>query len=106
MKNVIFPKKIIDSKNVLCAENLLDEKPMQIGLNEPKLTTIEKDGYVILDFGKEICGSFRLLAHVGDGERKVRIVYGESVSEAMSKIGEKGATNDHIVRDAEYYIPK
>lgn len=105
MKNVIFPKKIIDSKNVLCVENLLDEKPMQIGLNEPKLTTIEKDGYVILDFGKEICGSFRLLAHVGNGERKVRIVYGESVSEAMSKIGEKGATNDHIVRDAEYLIP-
>ena len=31
MKNVIFPKKIIDSKNVLCVENLLDEKPMQIG---------------------------------------------------------------------------
>ena len=105
MKSVIYPKKIIDSKNVINAEILLDKKPMQIGLNEPELTAIENGGYVILDFGKELCGSFRLLAHVGGGERRARIVYGESVSEAMSKIGEKGATNDHIVRDHEYYIP-
>ena len=105
MKNVLLPKKIIDSKNVLNVYKLLIEKPMQIGLNEPDLTVIEKGGFVILDFGKELCGSLRLLAHVGGGERKARIVYGESVSEAMCKIGEKGATNDHIVRDGEYYIP-
>ncbi|MBQ7374010.1 MAG: family 78 glycoside hydrolase catalytic domain [Clostridia bacterium] len=105
MQIVIYPKKIIDGRNFVNAKNLLKQKSMQIGLNEPELTTIENGGYVVLDFGKEICGSFRLLAHVGSGDRKVRIVYGESVSEALSKIGEKGATNDHIVRDGEYYIP-
>ena len=36
---------------------------------------------------------------------KVRIRFGESVSEAMSEIGENGATNDHAIRDAVYQIP-
>ena len=105
MKKIILPKKAVVYKNVENIENLFIEKPMQIGLNEPKLTHIEQGGFVVLDFGKEICGNFRLLVHVGEGERKARIVYGESVAEAMSRIGEKGATNDHNVRDYEYFIP-
>ena len=105
MKNVLLPKKIIDYKNVDSVEKLLIEKPLQIGLNEPDITTVNPGGYVVLDFGKEVCGSLRLLAQVGTKNAKARIVYGESVSEAMSKIGEKGATNDHIVRDGVYEIP-
>ncbi len=105
MKGVILPRKIVAYKNALDVENLKKDKPMQIGFNEPCLTVINEGGYVVLDFGKEICGSFRILVRNSTGDKKVRIVYGESVSEAMSKIGEKGATNDHIVRDYEYFIP-
>lgn len=105
MEKVIYPKKIIASKNVNGVENLKIKKPMQIGLIEPQVTEILEGGYLILDFGKELCGSLRILAHVGKGDEKVRITYGESVSEAMSKIGEKGATNDHATRDFEVYIP-
>ena len=105
MKNAILPRKIVAHKNVDGVENLKKNKPMQIGFNEPFLTIIKEGGYVVLDFGKELCGSLRLLVRASDGDKKVRIVYGESVAEAMSKVGEKGATNDHIVRDHEYFIP-
>lgn len=105
MKGVVFPKKIVASKNIENAEFLKIEKPLQIGLNEPCLTIIGKGGFVVLDFGKELCGSLRLLVRESLGAQKVRIVYGESVSEAMSKIGEGGATNDHATRDFEFHIP-
>src|SRR5690606_10460745 len=36
---------------------------------------------------------------------KVRLVFGESASEAMSSIGEKGATNDHAIRDFHTLLP-
>src|SRR5690606_38549247 len=36
---------------------------------------------------------------------KVRLVFGESASEAMSSIGEKGATNDHAIRDFTTLVP-
>ena len=105
MKKIILPKRAVVYKNVDSIDNLFVEKTLQIGLNEPNLTHIEKGGYVVLDYGREICGNLRLLAHKSDGECRARIVYGESVSEAMSRIGEKGATNDHMVRDYEYIIP-
>ena len=105
MKNVLLPKKIIDFKCASDVKKLLKEKSLQIGLNEPEVTRLEKDGYIVLDFGKEICGAFRLLVHLSSGDQKLKITYGESVSEALSCVGEKGATNDHIVRDYEYFIP-
>lgn len=105
MQKIIYPQKIVDYKNATAVENLKIAKSLQIGLNEPDLTEIGEGGYVVLDFGKELCGSLRILAHVGGGEQKARIVYGESVAEAMSVIGEKGATNDHAVRDYEITIP-
>ena len=105
MKGIVLPKKIVTSKNAISPENLKIDKPMQIGFNEEYLTVLNEGGYVVIDYGKELCGSLRLLVTNSTGDKKVRIVYGESVAEAMSKIGEKGATNDHIVRDYEYYIP-
>ena len=106
MKGVMLPKRIVTYKNALGVENLKKQKPLQIGFNEEYLTVLQPGGYIVIDFGKEICGSLRILVGNSTGERKLRIVYGESVSEAMSKIGEKGATNDHIVRDYEYFIPR
>ena len=104
MKNLLLPKKIIDSKNAIDADKLKIAKPLQIGLCEPDVTVIKKGGYVLLDFGKEICASLRLLVRDCLGDRQVRIVYGESVSETLSSIGEKGATNDHATRDQIFYI--
>lgn len=60
---------------------------------------------VLLDFGRELHGGLQ----IGNSEfthgSRVRIRFGESVGEAMADVGEKGATNDHAVRDAVYQLP-
>lgn len=109
----IFPTKVIFVKGcVENANNLCNEKELQIGLSEQNLTVLKNnnDGVqagVLLDFGKEINGTIRLISYWNEGtdNPKVRITYGESVSEAMSEIGEKGASNDHAVRDIVVEIP-
>lgn len=66
----------------------------------------ETPGFV-LDFGRELHGGIQLGlgAGVSPGAR-LRIRFGESISEAMSEIGEKHATNDHAVRDMEISVPR
>ncbi len=62
---------------------------------------------VVLDFGRELQGGVRLITSIDDCNRhvRVRIRFGESVSEAMSDVGAKGATNDHAMRDFEVELP-
>jgi hypothetical protein len=55
---------------------------------------------ILLDFGKEIQGGIQLVTAASSSPVKVRIRFGESVSEAMSQAGgAQGATNDHAMRD-------
>ena len=62
---------------------------------------------IILDFGKEIQGGLEIVTSINNDKKmgKVRIRFGESVSETMSNIGEKGATNDHAMRDFFVALP-
>ena len=62
---------------------------------------------ILLDFGRELHGGLQIGFGLVEGMygMRVRIRFGESVSEAMSELGEKGATNDHAIRDAEYLAP-
>ncbi|MCD7930795.1 MAG: alpha-L-rhamnosidase [Tannerellaceae bacterium] len=64
--------------------------------------------YIILDFGKELHGGIQIVAgHISTGKpAKFRIRFGESVSETLVDIGEKGATNDHAIRDLVLEIPQ
>ena len=101
MTKYVLPEKVLYKKCVIGANNLTVKKPLQIGLNEKKLAVFKKGSCVILDFGKELKGSLRLLT-LKNANAKVRVRYGESVSESMSDLGEKNATNDHSVRD--FYI--
>jgi len=80
-------------------EALLQEKPLQIGLDEPVLTVMQGKAHIILDFGKELSGGARLLVLAVQGSKKVHLRFGESVSETCAEIGEKNATNDHSNRD-------
>lgn len=102
MKKLLTPYRIVTSSNCVNEEILLEGKPCQTSnfLNE-KVTMIKKGGYVLMDFGKEIHGSIVVALQniIGQQTAKVRIVYGESVMEALSSIGEKNATNDHSPRD-------
>ena len=109
VRETIFPVRVIKAfGNVKNAEMLTKPKPLQIGLKEPGCTVFEngEDGEnagVLLDFGREINGCVRIMTYsCGEtGTAKAHIVCGESAAEALSKIGEKNATNDHAARDFE-----
>jgi len=99
MKN-LYPKKIIKIfGDVTNADNLLVEKETQIGISERETTEMKGASAIILDFGKEIAGGIRILTYNADNNKKVRIRFGESVSETCSEIGCFNSTNDHSTRD-------
>ena len=102
-----YAKRIVYSENVENGEALLKEKTLQIGLNEIDCAVLRGKGCVILDFGKELSGGARVLTYDTSGKpNKVRIRFGESVSETCAELG-RGygfATNDHSVRDFETYL--
>jgi hypothetical protein len=61
---------------------------------------------ILLDFGKEIHGGLQIVTSVATGKDvKIRVRFGESVSEAMSTVDSQGATNDHAMRDFVMNVP-
>ena len=60
---------------------------------------------ILLGFGRELHGGVQLGVAAGASGMRVRLRFGESVAEAMSEIGEKGATNDHAIRDDVIAVP-
>lgn len=62
---------------------------------------------LLLDFGKELQGGLQLITGMPGSQEPVniRIRFGESVSEAMSTTGIRGATNDHAMRDFTLSLP-
>ena len=102
----IYPEKIVDySGNVANVGNLLIKKELQIGFNS-LYTEFTGKSYVVLDFGKEISGGARILNVFSTGEsNRVRLRFGESVSETMAELGYKNATNDHSPRDFDVILP-
>ena len=98
--NYIFPRKIVSaSGKITDGDRLLREKTLQIGLYEPLTTKICGKAHIILDFGEELSGGARILAFTASGDKRVRLRFGESISETCAEIGEKNATNDHSLRD-------
>lgn len=114
MKQCLFPVKIIKSENATNVENLLKKQDLQISIHETEPTTFREGGYVILDFGKELCGTIRILTRFSGSAKppffanitKVRVRFGESLTECCSDVGgDKNATNDHSLRDFESNLP-
>ena len=95
------PVSIRCSENVDDVEELLVEKPACVSFKNTDFANFTgKGAYVLLDFGKELCGSIRFVTRSAfGGTATFRITLGESLSEACSSIGEKNATNDHSPRD-------
>ncbi|MHA4807455.1 alpha-L-rhamnosidase-related protein [Flavitalea flava] len=63
---------------------------------------------LLFDFGKELHGGLQLVTGMFKSGKPVRlrVRFGESVSEAMSDIGPvKNATNDHAMRDEIVQVP-
>lgn len=114
VKRYLLPQKILLTKGkVTAVQKLLKEKDMQIDLYEPSVTVLKNSANpkekaaVLLDFGFEFHGGLRVLTSRIKGAKSagatlpdamVRLSFGESVSEALSELGEKGACNDHSPR--------
>lgn len=62
---------------------------------------------ILFDFGRELQGGIQLVTgQSSQKEIKIRVRFGESVSEAMCDITpENGSTNDHAIRDFEMTLP-
>ena len=101
MENYVLPVKILNSNgDIKNINNLFIKKELQIGLNEPVNTIMNEDSNILLDFGKELCGGIRILVCNYDNRPIDLLVrFGESVSEALSDIGNKNSSNDHAVRE-------
>jgi alpha-L-rhamnosidase len=116
VKQYITPVRISwqsdrSGKYLLNTQRVLEKGNGQADLNTGDYFTMKSDNQtkpgILVDFGREIQGGVRLITTIDDCNRhvKVRIRFGESVSEAMSDVGEKGATNDHAMRDFEVELP-
>ncbi len=95
--------RVVHAEGVENAETLLIEKPLQIGLAERNCAVLKGKASVILDFGRELSGGARIFTFKTEGEKKVRLRFGESVGETCAEVdGGRGygkATNDHSLRD-------
>ncbi len=106
-QEIIFPTRLLISQGLVSRpENMLVPKPLALlpTFQEHQTTLLEKHGagrtFILLDFGKELHGGVRMIVpRCGPVNIKVRLVFGESVTEALSNVGEQGATNHHSPRD-------
>lgn len=65
---------------------------------------MNKGAYIIVDFGKEICGRLHIAFGWHDTHASVRIRLGESVAETCAEIGKSNADNYHSLRDNAYSV--
>ena len=106
---VIQPKRIVwvSDRGVENSANLLKNHRGQAVLSEPvPPLVIKPGGAIVIDFGMEITGSVELFTP--DSQPKgasIRIRFGESVAETMADIGQRGAQNDHALRDQVVKLP-
>ena len=98
-------------ESVVNAEAILKPGNGQADLNQGKYLNLVSKGDIrpgiILDFGREIQGGIEIIATISNKNPagRVRIRFGESVSETMNDVGQSGATNDHAMRDFEVTLP-
>ena len=101
---LIVPKEIKHQKGAITnIGGLLLQKDSQIGLSETNYTSVKGKGFIALDFANEICGGVQISTYLIKDKpyARIRIRFGESLSETYAELGEKGACNDHSLRDFE-----
>jgi len=111
----LSPTRIVWQQNnsqITGADNLLRQGNGQTDLQNKYICTLKSTDKLhpalLLDFGKELQGGLQLVSGMPASHDpiRIRIRFGESVSEAMCDIdGKNGATNDHAMRDFIVSLP-
>ncbi len=93
-------------------DNLLRKGTGQVAVNDKNITHFISDSKnkpsIILDYGKEIHGGIKISMGIRPSKKpfKLRVRFGESVSETLSDVGGKtNATNEHSLRDFIIEVP-
>ncbi len=89
-------KRIMQAENAVNAENLINNTEIQPHFNNNALIcTLFENGSILLDFGIELHGGIRI---INPGEAgKIRLRFGESVSEAVGKPDQCHAIHDTVL---------
>ncbi|MBR2615593.1 MAG: alpha-L-rhamnosidase [Clostridia bacterium] len=108
VRRSLLPTEILLSEGMEGVERLLEKKPSAVLYRRPDLSSVWKGAgsHVLLDFGREMRGGVRILVCKAKTPARFRITFGESVTEALSRIGEKNAGNDHAARQFEVTLGK
>jgi len=103
----LMPRRIVAEQGAEDASLLLQEFARQAAVGfVRKRCVLHSGGYVLLDFGAEFQGGIMITVAGNASGAALRVVFGESVSEALSDIdGDQGATNDHAIRDGVHPLP-
>ncbi len=111
-RTYVYPTRVLWSEGDLeNAPHLLEKGNGQANLTNTNVAkfknTSASRSSILLDFGKEMNGALEMVTGMwpGGGARNIRVRFGESANEAMAELGEKGATNDHALRDIELALP-
>lgn len=113
VRRFLTPLKIVwQTGSIVNPQRLLQQGDGQADLSGNNLCVLtNKDSVktgILLDFGRELHGGLQLVTDQSRGGKpvKVRLRFGESVSEAMSSVEPvKNATNDHAMRDYIVELP-
>ena len=118
VRTFVMPARVIwfseksEQSSVAHAEILLKEKHGQVpegaflAGSGCRLENKGAPASVLVDFGRELHGGVQLASGGPSGKDvKVRVRFGESVAEAMAELGERGACNDHAIRDGVVDLP-
>ena len=98
----LFDKMIVEQKDCCINEKFLNSTTHQLILSAPHLLSIKSKGFIVLDFGYEVCGKVHILfSSTNATDNKIRLRMGESVAETNAELGENGAGNYHSIRDCE-----
>jgi hypothetical protein len=90
------------------AQELLGRAGGQALLKDPAPPlTLKGKSWVVLDFGVQLTGDLELVTPMTESKEmpSLRVRFGESVAETMAEIGERGAQNDHALRDFTVKLP-
>lgn len=104
-KEIVAPICVKKQENIRNADALVGNSRQQIFLRVAPKTVLMPHGYVVLDYGKELQGSVRILTGgIVDKDNEMReatlrLRFGESLTEACAETGDRCAGNHHSMRD-------
>jgi hypothetical protein len=116
VKEYLTPERIVwlsdnSGTKIKDADYLLIPGNGQADLQNARICELKTVGNdtcsIVLDYGSELHGGLEVITgQWPEGQpKKIRVRFGESVSEVMSDAGKSTATNDHAVRDLFLDVP-